>query len=59
MKILVASAVAAAFVLVSFGADACFVKRSGYAAPKMSRVAAKKPAATPAAKWGTKQMYGR
>jgi hypothetical protein len=59
MKILIASAVAATFVLVSFGADACFVKRSGDAAPKMSRVAAKKPAPTPAAKWGTKQMYGR
>jgi len=57
MKVLIATTLAA-FLLMSFEAHACF-KRSGYAAPKMSRVAAKKPEATPAPKWGTKQMYGR
>jgi hypothetical protein len=62
MRVLFASTLATAVILVSFGAHACF-GRKGYsqAAPaKMSRVAAKKPAVvTPAPKWGTKQMYGR
>jgi hypothetical protein len=59
MRVVIASAIAA-FVLMSFGAHACHVKRTGYTAPKMSRVAEKKPApATPASKWGTKQIYGR
>jgi hypothetical protein len=62
MRVLIASALSASVMLVSLGAHACF-GRKGYshAAPgKMSRVAEKKPAAaTPAPKWGTKQMYGR
>ena len=59
MRVLIATTLAA-FLLTSFGADACFNKRSsGYAGPKMSRVAAKKPEATPAPTWGTKQIYGR